>query len=774
MKSKKKVLTLSKKIKLFGFLTVFSCFIFWVFYPNKDLEKLYSTVLEDSDGELLSATIADDGQWRFPPSDSIPYKFKTSIRVFEDEYFNYHPGFNPISLIKAFYQNWKLNKIKSGGSTITMQLIRISRRRKRTYFQKIIELTLAIKAEINFSKDEIFRLYSANAPFGGNVVGLEAASWRYFGRSPHLLSWAEAATLAVLPNAPSLIYPGKNQERLLKKRNKLLKKLLYKKYINPTQYELSIDEPLPLKPKKLPQIANHLLQFLNTKGYKGKRILSSIDGELQRQVNDIGQQYYQQFKHEQIDNLAILALDVKEGKIISYMGNSNCPSKNCGSKVDIIQSKRSTGSTLKPFLYGFAIEEGQLFPNTLIEDVPTKISNYQPENFNRKYDGAVSAKTALYRSLNVPAVRLLQKYGLEKFHKRLKYLNFKSINKSPDYYGLTLILGGSECTLWELCNAYYILAQKANNNKISNLSLIENKKKTFFSFPYISPESAYITAGMITETKRPIEQGAWKIFSSARKIAWKTGTSYGHRDAWSIGITPEYVVGVWVGNADGEGRPGLTGVKKAAPVMFDVFRLLEKSTWFNKPENLITLKVCAKSGYLPTKSCKNTISIEAPEMGIYQKSCPFHTLVQLDSTEQFQINSSCYPLYKSKQVSWFTLPPLQEWYYKYRHPDYQVLPRFKEGCNEEKSKLMDFIYPKGNTSILVPKDLNGVKGSAVFHVVHKDEKAILYWFLNETFLGKTKSTHKIEVNPKKMGERRIIVIDDKGNKLEKRVQFIEE
>ena len=185
-------------------------------------------------------------------------------------------------------------------------------------------------------------------------------------------------------------------------------------------------------------------------------------------------------------------------------------------------------------------------------------------------------------------------------------------------------------------------------------------------------------------------------------------------------------------------------------------------------------KKIAKGDWKRGKYCKNTVSIEAPEMGIYQKSCPFHTLVQLDSTEQFQINSSCYPLYKSKQVSWFTLPPLQEWYYKYRHPDYQVLPRFKEGCNEEKSKIMDFIYPKGNTSILVPKDLNGVKGSAVFHVVHKDEKAILYWFLNETFLGKTKSTHKIEVNPKKMGERRIIVIDDKGNKLEKRVQFIEE
>lgn len=228
LKNKKTALSLIGKARVFGFSFIFIGLFCYVFIPNKGLEKKYSTILEDENGELLSAAIAPDGQWRFPPSDSIPYKFKTAIRLFEDEYFDYHPGFNPISLIRAFHQNWKSNKVKSGGSTITMQLVRISRRKKRTYFQKIIELFLAVKTEINFSKEKIFQLYIANAPFGGNVVGLEAASWRYYGRAPHLLSWSEAATLAVLPNAPSLIYPGKNQERLLKKRNFLLKKLLKK------------------------------------------------------------------------------------------------------------------------------------------------------------------------------------------------------------------------------------------------------------------------------------------------------------------------------------------------------------------------------------------------------------------------------------------------------------------------------------------------------------------------------------------------------------------
>lgn len=255
--------------------------------PNRDLVKPYSTVVEDKNGELLSATIASDGQWRFPPSDSVPYKFRTAIRLFEDEYFNYHPGFNPLSLLRAFRQNWQSAKVKSGGSTITMQLIRISRRKQRTYWQKVIELILALKIEIQYSKKEIFSLYAANAPFGGNVVGLEAASWRYYGRSPHLLSWAEAATLAVLPNAPSLIYPGKNQIKLLKKRNFLLQKLYSKNYINKSQYDLSIEEPLPQKPLRLPQNANHLLQFLSVSGNKGKRVVSTVKRDLQLKVNEI-------------------------------------------------------------------------------------------------------------------------------------------------------------------------------------------------------------------------------------------------------------------------------------------------------------------------------------------------------------------------------------------------------------------------------------------------------------------------------------------------------
>ena len=766
-----KYLTLKKLSASLLLAIIFLCY--WFCLPNDIFKNTYSTVVEDKNGHLLSATIADDGQWRFPPSDSIPYKFKTAIRLFEDEYFYSHFGVNPISIFRALKQNFKYSKIRSGGSTITMQLIRLSRRKKRSYTEKIKEIILATRTEFKYSKNEIFNLYASNAPYGGNVVGLEAASWRYYGRAPYLLSWAETATLAVLPNAPSLIYPGKNQNRLLEKRNRLLKKIMLKGFINQEEYELSIIEPLPQKPHKLPQKANHFLQFAIKSGFKGERLISSIDEHIQDRINQIALQHYNQLSLEQIDNLAILILDAQNGKVLSYIGNSNCASNNCGGKVDIIQSKRSTGSTLKPFLYGFMMEEGMVLQEELVEDIPTKIADYSPENFDRSFDGAVKLNNALTRSLNIPAVRLLQEYGLEKFHTRLKKLGFNSINKGPNHYGLSIILGGSECTLWELSRAYYLLSRKAENLPINEISIKEESIQKRTSFNYLSSATAYVIANMITDTKRPLGEGDWKTFSSAKKIGWKTGTSFGHRDAWSVGITPEYVVGVWVGNADGEGRPGLTGVKKAGPIMFNVFRTLEETSWYAPPDDLINITVCEKSGYPASDICPKTKNIYASPMSIEHQKCLFHQKIHLDSSGQFRVTSKCHPVYKMINKTYFTLPTLQEWYYKFRNPNYNSLPNFLPGCVDDNQHTMAFIYPKDeNTSIFIPKDLEGKESQTIFHVAHKDHDAILYWFLDDKFLGKTISTHKIAFNPNDLGLKTISVMDQFGNVLRKKIEFL--
>ena len=383
------------RIKSIVFLALL---IVYYFCLPKDLFKdPTATVITSKNDQLLGALIADDGQWRFPETDSIPEKFKICILQFEDEYFYKHPGFNPISIFKALKQNISSGEVKRGGSTITQQVIRLSRKGKsRTYTEKLKELILATRLELRYSKDKILSLYASHAPFGGNVVGIDAASWRYFNRNAHDLSWAESAALAVLPNAPSLIYPGKNQTKLLKKRNQLLKKLFDNGTIDELTYNLSIVEGIPQKPYPLPQIAPHLLQKF-AKSQKGNRIKTTVDLRLQDQVNGFVEQHYNQLKQNEIHNIAVLILDVNTRQVLSYVGNSPTD-KNHQNFVDIINKPRSTGSILKPFLYASMLDAGDILPNTLVADVPTQFGNYSPKNFNDEYDGVVSADLALSRS----------------------------------------------------------------------------------------------------------------------------------------------------------------------------------------------------------------------------------------------------------------------------------------------------------------------------------------------------------------------------------------
>ena len=357
--------------------------------PSKLFNDSYSVVLNDSQGNLLSAKIAADGQWRFPESKIVSQKFNTCLLAFEDEYFFKHPGINPVSIWRAIKQNSKAGKVVSGGSTITMQLTRLMRKnQKRTYSEKLIEIIMALRVELTHSKVEILKLYSSHAPFGTNVVGVDAASWRYFGRGLSQLSWAECATLAVLPNSPSIIYPGKNQERLKHKRDKLLLKLFSLKYIDAETYQLAIHEPLPQKPFPLPNQSRHLLNRALTENKSENNFSTTIQAEVQNKVLDILTKHALQFKQNEIHNICALVLDVNKNEVISYVGNTPFKDKEPhGEDVDVITSNRSTGSLLKPYLYGFMLNDGQLFPNMLVPDIPTQIAGYVTQNFEFTYDG---------------------------------------------------------------------------------------------------------------------------------------------------------------------------------------------------------------------------------------------------------------------------------------------------------------------------------------------------------------------------------------------------
>ena len=778
----KRVLLYFKKHKK---IIVILCTLLLIWYyfclPKKLFETPTSTVIESNDGELLGAVIALDGQWRFPAGDSIPEKFKTCIVQFEDEYFYKHPGFNPVSIFKAIRSNLSERKIVRGGSTITQQVIRLSRNgKKRTYLEKIKELILATRLELRTSKEVILNYYASNAPFGGNVVGLDVASWRYFGVQPHQLSWAETATLAVLPNAPSLIYPGKNQTKLLKKRNRLLKKLFDKNIIDLVTYELSIQEPLPQKPFPLPQIAPHLLQRI-AKKHQGKRIKTSINYYTQQKINAIVDRHHNIQKENEIYNMAVLVIDVNTRKVISYVGNTNTTREH-QKDVDIITAPRSTGSVLKPLLYMAMLDKGELLPNTLVPDVPTVIADYQPENYNLSYSGAISAKKALARSLNIPAVRLLNNYGLNRFYEELKPFNLRHINKGVDHYGLSLILGGGESSLWDLCKTYAGLAATVNHyTKTSSeyytkefgepsflyasefqLGKRTNEKNTF------DAGSIYLGLEAMLEVNRPEGDEAWKFYDSSKKIAWKTGTSFGNRDAWAIGASPDYVIGVWVGNADGEGRPNLTGVTSAAPVLFDVLNILPNNSWFNKPfDELTEVNVCSKSGYLASPLCDG-ISQWIPTLGKRTQLCPYHERIHTDAAQQYRVNASCEPLENIRTTPWFVLPPLMEWYYKRYHADYKPLPPFRNDCTQKTTPAMDFIFPKKGSRVILPRDETGEYNAVILKIAHTKPETRVFWYIDDTFIKTTETFHEIAVLPT-TGTHIITVVDALGNELKREI-----
>ena len=721
----------------------------------------YSTVVTDRNEELLGARIASDGQWRFPPRNTTPEKIKECLITFEDKHFYHHWGVNPFAIGRAFYQNVKNKRIVSGGSTLTMQTIRLARNESRTFREKLIEMIWATRLEFRASKEEILSMYISHAPFGGNVVGLDAAAWRYFGHSADDLSWAESAMLAVLPNAPAMIHLSKGRKTLLDKRNRLLKQLLEKKTIDSSTYELAISEPLPDEPHPLPQIAPYLVsRFYQERN--GEYSRSTINKGIQTQIEDLAERWSNEFGRSDIRNLAILVIDIPSNQVVAYCGNVHFDRKQGGNQVDVIQAPRSTGSILKPFLYYAMLQEGSLLPDMLLPDVPVNINGFTPQNFSMQFEGAVPASEALARSLNIPAVTMLQRYGVPKFHSFLQQIGLKTINRSSSHYGLSLILGGAEATLWDVTNAYAMMGRSLLQLPQRSCSLLLPTSRITESTDPFQPGAVWQTFDALKEVNRP-EEIDWKSIPSMQTIAWKTGTSYGFRDAWAVGVTPRYAVGVWVGNATGEGKPGLVGAQTAGPVLFDIFNLLPASSWFTRPTGIfVEAEVCRKSGHLKGRFCDETDTLLVLPAGLRTEACPYHHLVTLSADESQRIYENCANTEPTLRKSWFTLPPVWEWYYKQHHPEYKPLPPFKAGCGEDTFQPMQFIYPPMNARIKLPKQLDGSKGFLTVELAHSNPNATIFWHLDETYQAQTQDFHKISLQPA-AGKHSLTAVDGEGN-----------
>ena len=754
-----KRLSVTKKVILCILAFLVTGYIFCL--PRHLFHVPYSTVVTDRNEELLGARIASDGQWRFPPRNTTPEKIKECLITFEDKHVYHHWGVNPFAIGRAFYQNVKNKRIVSGGSTLTMQTIRLARNESRTFHEKLIEMIWATRLEFRASKEEILSMYISHAPFGGNVVGLDAAAWRYFGHSADDLSWAESAMLAVLPNAPAMIHLSKGRKTLLDKRNRLLKQLLEKKTIDSSTYELAISEPLPDEPHPLPQIAPYLVsRFYQERN--GEYSRSTINKGIQTQIEDLAERWSNEFRRSDIRNLAILVIDIPSNQVVAYCGNVHFDQKQGGNQVDVIQAPRSTGSILKPFLYYAMLQEGSLLPDMLLPDVPVNINGFTPQNFSMQFEGAVPASEALARSLNIPAVTMLQRYGVPKFHSFLQQIGLKTINRSSSHYGLSLILGGAEATLWDVTNAYAMMGRSLLQLPQRSCSLLLPTSRITESTDPFQPGAVWQTFDALKEVNRP-EEIDWKSIPSMQTIAWKTGTSYGFRDAWAVGVTPRYAVGVWVGNATGEGKPGLVGAQTAGPVLFDIFNLLPSSSWFTRPAGIfVEAEVCRKSGHLKGRFCDETDTLLVLPAGLRTEACPYHHLVTLSANESQRIYENCANTEPTLRKSWFTLPPVWEWYYKQHHPEYKPLPPFKAGCGEDTFQPMQFIYPPMNARIKLPKQLDGSKGFLTVELAHNNPNATVFWHLDETYQAQTQDFHKISLQPA-AGKHSLTAVDGEGN-----------
>jgi len=727
----------------------------------------YSLVVKSCNGKIIRVFLNKKGEFQFPPDfkKEVPYKLKKCIMAYEDRYFYYHPGVNPVSLIRALKQNIKAHKIVSGGSTLTMQVARLLKPKPRTIPNKILEILQAIKLEFIYSKEKILRLYISYAPYGGNIVGAEAAASKYFGKDINELTWSEAATLAVLPNSPGIISPMANPTILKEKRDKLLEKLVQMKIIDRKTCNLAKKEKNTNYVADFNLIAPHFTRMISLKGYRGVCV-TTLDTSIYEKVNTIIQTHAEFLKKLGINNISALVVDTQSGKIRAWVGSNNFFDKKNDGMVDGVIAPRSSGSILKPFLYALGIDYGMFLPPTKIKDVPSIYKGFTPQNAEMKFSGLVSVKDALIKSLNVPAVRVLRNFGVYNFYNFLKEAGVTTLFRPCDDYGLTLILGGAEVKLLEMVNLYRGLA---NYGRFTPLKFIENPVgEKNYSKQLIGRMSAYLILNCLKDLKRPGAEFYWQLYNNQWPIAWKTGTSYGLRDAWAIGVTPQWTIGVWAGNFNGDSNPNIGGARVAGPILFDIFNILpkdKKKAWFTPPvSDMDIIPICTETGYPASEICPHKKYTECPKNFEPKRVCPYHKKIAVDVETGYTVCSRCWRDGKYEYKTFLVYTPDIIQCFRKNGLIIEKIPQHNPECRyHEDEKVLQITYPKANSKIWIPKDFDETYQKVIFSAAHRDIKSKVFWYLDRNYLGYTVGTHQKAVFLEK-GKHKLVLVDENGFK----------
>ncbi len=739
-------------------LPIVSFFILNLIFPFS-INVSYSQLIVAGDSTVLHTSLSKDDKWRMKTelSEIVP-QLKEALLFKEDRYFYYHPGVNPMAIVRALFKNSSQGRKTSGASTITMQVVRLLEPRGRTYGSKCIEIFRAMQLEWLLSKDEILQLYINLVPYGSNIEGVKSASVLYFGRLPNHLSLAQLTALTIVPNRPTSLKPGKNNERLKVERNKWLRRFKEATLFSDVDIETAIAEPIEAKrlsaPKQLPHLANRLAQQ-----YPNEAIIHTcIKNTIQQQLEQISYNYIQRTKQKHIHNAAVLIVNNQTMEVEAYLGSPDFLDTEHAGQVDGVRAIRSPGSALKPLIYAIGCDEGLITPKTILQDVPTDFDGYAPENFDKKFNGEVTVETALAYSLNVPAVKLLNEVSVPKFVQKLKNAGFKKVAKEAGGLGLSTILGGCGVTLEEMARLYSAFA---NSGKLFPLRYIKADSKTQ-SIQLISPMSAYMITDMLTKITRPDLPNNYLNSYHMPLIAWKTGTSYGRRDAWSIGYNKKYTVAVWVGNFSGEGVPDLTGADIATPLLFEIFNTIDYNStnnWFFKPNDLKFRFVCPETGKLPSENCAHTVvDYYIPNVSTAEK-CEHLKPIFISADERYSYCNRCLPEGGYSKKLYPNLPAVLIDYYTSKGINFEAIPEHNPRCSRiQESNAPKIITPVNNKEYIVDKD--DPAEIALKCTTHNEVKKV-FWYINNQFYKEALAQEKIFIKPTE-GKIKISCSDDKG------------
>lgn len=721
--------------------------------PN---EPTYSTIIKDATGEIVHVYLTPDDKCRLKTElPEISDLLKQTIINKEDKYFYYHLGVNPIAIIRALFGNLSHGEVTSGASTITMQTARMLEPKGRTYFNKIVEMFRAVQLEVKYSKDEILQLYCNLLPYGGNIEGIKSAAFVYLDKQPNHLSLAEITALSIIPNNPSQLTPGRHNDRILDKRNEWLMHFKEEKIFPEEELASALHEPFDATRKSLPQEIPHLARRLRN---VGREVQTCIDMQKQKTIEQVVTEYCRGLKLLNINNAAVVVLDNRTNEIVSYLGSANFNDSTDGGQVDGAKAIRQPGSTLKPLLYALGIDKGLITPKMIIEDVPINYDGYTPENYDRTFYGLVSMEFALGQSLNVPAVKMLHELGTKTLIEKLVDCEFEQIKRDRNKLGLSLTLGGCGTTLEELTALFSVFAREGQYVSPKYIRTTDSSYKK----EIISASSAFMITDILSQIQRPDFPIHWQTTAHLPKIAWKTGTSYGRRDAWSIGYNKDYTVGVWVGNFSAQGIPDLSGAGTATPLLFKIFNNInydEDLYWFNKPPDCNLRKVCSETGMPPSHFCKHIISDYFIPLVSPNKKCDNRQEVMVNADKTLSYCVYCKPA-SNYQMEWYTNYSSDIISYKKElGQTVRTIPYHNPDC----VKIVDgnrprIISPQNVSEYLINK--NEPEQIQLKCKVAQDVREV-YWYINNELYKKTVANKALFFVPEK-GKSLISCTDDKG------------